>query len=116
MPNRRDQRKSKRVSALKPTWIRLKGQTFQVSNISNDGLGIIMKEDGPPFAIGERLAEIPIPLENGAVNVQGVVSHISYSEAGRICGIQFIFSGAEYDAVMRFKEERRQETTTREEK
>jgi hypothetical protein len=114
MPKRRDQRKSKRIAALKPTRISLKGRTFQVGNISSDGIGIILEDDSPSFLIGERVAEIPIPLESGVVNVQGVVSHISYTAAGRTCGIQFVFGGAEYDAVIRFIRERRQETTTRE--
>lgn len=116
MPSSHDKRRSKRIHELKPTRISLKGRQFQISNISNDGIGIILDDDAPPFSIGERLAEIPIPLENGAVNVQGVVSHISVTAAGRMCGIHFIFSGAEYDAVMQFKKERLQNPPTREAK
>ncbi len=105
MTSNRDKRKSSRVSTLKPTRIRLKGQAFDVSDISNDGIGIMLTDESPPFSIGERLPEIPLPLEDGTVNVQGVVSHISYTTAGRLCGIHFVFDGAEYDAVMRFKNE-----------
>ncbi len=115
MTTHRDKRKSKRVSALKPTRIRLKGQAFEVSDISNDGIGIVLTDDGPPFSIGERLAVIPIPLASGTVNVQGIVSHISYSANGRMCGIHFIFDGAEYDAVLQFKNERRRTPADREE-
>ena len=112
MADHRDQRRSKRIAALKPTHIHLKGQRFQVCDISNDGIGIVLSDDAPPFSIGERLAEIPIPLKNGTVGVQGVVSHISYTAAGKTCGIQFLFSGAEYDAVMQFKNERMQTPAT----
>ncbi len=106
MPASRDQRRSHRVRELKPTRIRLKGRHFMVSDISNSGIGIILEDDGPPFVVGERLEDVPIPLENGTVNVQGIVSHISVTTAGRTCGIHFIFRGAEYDAVIRFIQER----------
>jgi hypothetical protein len=115
MPKIRDQRKSKRITRLKPTRIDLKGQSFEVSDISNDGIGIILTDGGPPFSIGERLAAIPIPLADGAVSVQGVVSHISYTAAGCTCGIHFVFSGDEYDAVMRFRHERTQAAPAKEE-
>ena len=106
MPASHDQRRSSRVRELKSTRIRLKGSDFQVSDISNDGIGIILEDDGPHFAVGERLEAIPLPLESGTINVQGIVSHISVTTAGRTCGIHFIFRGAEYDAVIRFIQER----------
>jgi hypothetical protein len=105
MPKIRDQRRSRRAATLKPTRIDLKGRSFAVSDISNDGIGIILIDDGPSFSVGERLAAIPIPLADGAVYVQGVVSHISFTAAGRTCGIHFVFNGDEYDAVLRFKRE-----------
>ncbi len=114
MTGNREKRKSRRVSALKPTWIHLKGQAFEVSDISNDGIGIVLTDDGPAFSIGERLAAIPLPLAGGTVHVQGIVSHISYTAAGRLCGIHFVFDGAEYDAVMRFKHERLQNPADKE--
>ena len=116
MSSKRDQRRSKRISTLKPTHIHLKGQAFQVMDISNDGIGIILVDGAPSFSIGERLAEIPISLESGTIAVEGVVSHISYTAAGKTCGIQFLFSGTEYDAVMRFKKERTQTQATDEER
>ena len=106
MPASRDKRRSNRVRELKPTRIHLKGKPCEVTDISNDGIGIILEDDGPPFAVGERLEDIPIPLESGTVKVQGIVSHISVTTAGRTCGIHFIFPGAEYDAVIRFIQER----------
>ncbi len=106
MPSNRDQRRSHRVRELKPTRINLKGKPFEVSDISNYGIGIILEDDDPPFAVGERLEDIPLPLESGTVNVQGIVSHLSVTTAGRTCGIHFIFRGAEYDAVIRFIQER----------
>ena len=116
MTGKRDKRKSKRVSALKPTRIHLKGQAFEVSDISNDGIGIVLTDDGPAFSIGERLTEIPLPLASGTVSVQGIVSHISYTAAGRRCGIHFVFDGAEYDAVLRFKDERLQSPADKEDR
>ena len=114
MTSKRDKRKSRRISTLKPTRICLKGQAFEVCDISNDGIGIMLTDTGPPFSIGERLPEIPLPLADGTVNVQGIVSHISYTATGRLCGIHFVFDGAEYDAVMRFKNERQQKSVEKE--
>lgn len=108
MTNPHDKRKSKRATALKPTFIYLKGDTFKVHDISNDGLGIVLPDDAPAFTVGELLPEIPIPLARGMVHLRGVVSHLSYTAAGKLCGIQFLFEGAEYEAVIDFIRERLQ--------
>ena len=106
MTDQHEKRKSRRITALKPTFIDLKGNAFKVHDIWNEGVGIVLPEDGPPFAVGELLPEIPIPLESGTVNLRGVVSHISYVGNGKLCGIHFRFEGEEYDVVVRFIRER----------
>lgn len=108
MPNPRNQRKSERTYNLKPTCITLKGQWFQVNDISSEGIGIILKADGPRFFIGERLETIPIPLESGTVNLKGIVSHVSVTTAATVCGIRFLFSGDEFNTMLQFKKERMQ--------
>ncbi len=106
MTDHHEKRKSRRLTALKPTFIGLKGRPLQVHDICSEGVGIVLPEDGPSFAVGELLPEIPIPLESGTVNLRGVVSHVSYTGIGRLCGIHFLFEGEEYDIVIRFIRER----------
>lgn len=106
MPNPRNQRKSERTYDLKPTSITLKGQSFQVNDISSDGIGIVLKKDAPRFFIGERLENIPIPLESGIVHLEGIVSHVSVTTASTICGIRFLFKGDEFNTVIQFRKER----------
>jgi hypothetical protein len=114
MTSQHEKRKSKRVSALKPTYIYLKGNTIQVHDISNEGIGIVLADGAPSFAVGERLPEIPIPLASGTVTIRGVVSHVSYTTAGKMCGIQFLFEGTEYQAVIDFIHERLQNPAEKE--
>ena len=49
---------------------------------------------------------IPIPLAGITVNLKGIVSHISVTAGGKVCGIRFLFSGDDFDAAVRFKQER----------
>lgn len=106
MTDHHEKRKSRRHTALKPTFIGLKGYPLKVYDICNEGVGIVLPEDGPSFAVGELLPEIPIPLESGTVNLKGVVSHVSYTGMGKLCGIHFRFEGEEYDIIIRFIRER----------
>jgi len=108
MPNLHNKRNSTRGYDLKPTAITLKDQRFRINNISNHGIGIILEEDGPRFFIGERINKIPIPLKSGSVNLKGTISHISISATGTVCGINFMFSGDEFNTIIQFKKERTQ--------
>ena len=106
MSNVPNKRKSERAYEVKPTGIMLKGRIFQVNDISSEGIGIVLEEDGPRFFIGERLEKIPIPLQNGTVKVKGIVSHISITTTCTLCGIRYLFSGDEFNAIIQFKKER----------
>lgn len=99
-------RKSERAYDLIPTYIDLKGRRFQVRDISSEGIGIVLEDDGPRFFTGERLEKIPLPLQNGTLNLQGAVTHISVTGTGTVCGIRFIFSGNEFDSIVQFVRER----------
>jgi hypothetical protein len=101
-----DKRKNRREYNLKPTIINIKGSPFEVHNISSEGIGIIIEENGPQFTNGERIEKIPIPLEEGVVHLRGVVTHISVTSNSRICGIMFQFKGSEFKYLMQFKRER----------
>ena len=105
--NPSEKRKNQRTSDLKPTHIMLKNLPYQIKDISNTGIGIILKKDKPQFFLGERIEDIPISLSSGTINVRGVVSHISVSLTQKICGIRFFFlTGEEFKSVMLFKNER----------
>ena len=106
MENRSEQRKNSRVYELVPTQIMLKERLFTVNDISSSGMGIVLEDGGPSFYMGERIPSIPLPLAAGTVTLAGVVSHISVSDARRVCGIRFLFSGDDFDMVLRFKKER----------
>ena len=106
LPSLRNKRKGERAYDMKPTGIMLKGRVFQVNDIGSEGIGIVLEEDGPRFFIGERLEKIPIPLQSGMVNVKGIVSHISINTTCTVCGIRFLFSDDEFNAIIQFKKER----------
>ena len=106
MPKERDRRTSQRNCTLKPTRIRLKGHEFEIHDISSDGVGLILDQDGPRFVIGERLDSIPIPMQSRTLSIKGVVSHISITASCTICGIRFLFSGEEYKSIIQFIKER----------
>ena len=105
--NPSEKRKNQRTSDLKTTHIMLKNQSYQIKDISNTGIGIILKKDKPQFFLGERIEDIPISLSSGTINIRGVVSHISVALTQKICGIRFLFlTGEEFKSVMLFKNER----------
>ena len=105
MTENRNRRKSDRLFPLKPTRIKLKGNFFQLHDINNQGIGIILENDGPQFVTGERIDSVPIPLQSGTVNINGIVSHLSVTSKHRICGIRFLFNGDEFKSVIQFKNE-----------
>lgn len=102
----RNKRKDGRVYALKPTSILLKNRMLRVSDISNEGIGIVLDDHGPQFVTGERLENIPIPLDSGTVSLKGIVSHISVTAERKICGIRFDFGGTDFSVAVKFKRER----------
>ncbi|MEW6674344.1 MAG: PilZ domain-containing protein [Thermodesulfobacteriota bacterium] len=102
IPNKR---KNERSYALKPVRITLKDHSFQVNDISNEGIAIVLDKKGPQFFIGERIENIPLPLQTGTVYLMGTVSHISVNANGTVCGIRFLFSGNDFVSVVRFKKE-----------
>jgi len=100
-----NQRKNERTYALKPVRIILKDHPFQLNDISNEGMGIVLEKDGPQFFIGERIEKIPIPLKSGTVFLTGMVSHISVTSNCTVCGIRFLFSGEDFITLVQFKKE-----------
>ncbi len=106
MPHVDNRHKKVRSYELKPTSILLKDRLFRVNDISTEGIGIILEEKGPRFFIGERLEEIPLPLQSGPVTLKGFVTHISVTDSGTIYGIRFLFSGDDFNSIVQFKKER----------
>ena len=106
MPKIDNRREKNRSYDLEPTSILLKDRLFRVNDISTEGIGIILEDKGPRFFIGERLEEIPIPLQSGPVILKGFVAHISVTDSCTICGIRFLFSGDDFDSIVQFRKER----------
>ena len=106
MPAPANKRKNERAHHLKPTRIALKDTSLELNDISSGGIGVLLEKGGPEFITGERLEKIPLELQNGTVNLKGVVSHISVSTEKTICGIRFLLTGDEFDTVIQFKKER----------
>ncbi len=105
-PKPRNRRKTERIIALKPTRIRLKGHPLELSDISSEGIGVILEKEGPRFFIGERIDNIPLPLQGGTIDLPGMVSHISITAAHTVLGIRFLLGEGDFNAVNRFKKER----------
>jgi len=108
-----NKRKSERDVRIRPTTIQMKGRPLKVHNISSEGVGLLLEEDGPRFTIGERLEAIPLPLKAGAVNLKGVVTHISVTAGYTLCGIMFQLTGKDIQSLARFRQERTLPATDR---
>ncbi len=109
MPNYENKRKSKRFYDLKPTWIMLKNRFIRVHDISNEGIGVVLKEDSLRFFMGEQLQNIRISLQSGDIKLKGIVSHISVTAKCDVLGIQLLLSEEDFRSMVQFKKERIQE-------
>ena len=106
MPNHRNQRKNARNYNLMPTNILLKGQQFQINDISSAGIGIVLEKHKPQFVVGERLENIALPMQDGPLTVKGIVTHISLNASHTVCGIRLDLTSDEFKAISQFKKER----------
>ncbi len=67
-------------------------ERFLINNISSEGIGVVV--EGPEtFFLGQRIEAIHFPKDNQDVTLKGIVSHISKTDRGHLCGIRFVFSG-----------------------
>ena len=73
--------------------VAIRQEQFQLDNISNEGIGIVI--DGPDaFFIGQRLDSILFKDQEQERALNGIVSHISKDAQGFLCGIRFLFEGS----------------------
>jgi len=106
MSQRVDRRNSCRECNLKPTQVVIKDRIFQLNDISNEGVGVLLNGEETAFHLGERIETICLPLKSGEVTLSGVVTHMSRTESATVCGIRFLFKNSdEFDAVSRFMED-----------
>lgn len=67
-------------------------ERFLINDISSEGIGVVVK--GPDiFFLGQRIEAIHFPKEDQEMILKGIVSHLSKTDRGYLCGIRFIFSG-----------------------
>jgi hypothetical protein len=105
-----ENRKSERTDDLVPTLIEIRQKSFRVNDISPEGIGIILTDTSDVFHMGERLDRVILPVDGGKTALKGIVTHLSASDSKRVCGIRFLFdSSKEFDAVARFRKERRRD-------
>ena len=101
-----DRRNYCRECNLKPTQVVIKDRIFQLNDISNEGVGVLLNGEDTAFHLGERIETICLPLKSGEVTLSGVVTHMSRTESATVCGIRFLFKNSdEFDAVSRFMED-----------
>jgi hypothetical protein len=105
-----NRRQAERIYTIKPTDIVLKGTSYRINDISNEGIGLVLEDENPTFFMGERIDAIPLRMTTRTITLKGIVTHMSKSAAGTICGIRFLFQDSEeFKAALQFKEERRSE-------
>jgi len=106
MNQEKDRRTYCRECNLKPTEVVIKNRIFQLNDISNEGVGVLVNGEEKAFHLGERIEKICLPSRGGEVTLSGVVTHMSRTDAAIVCGIRFLFkSSDEFDAVSRFMED-----------
>lgn len=107
MTDHRNKREADRLYSLKKTEIKIKETVYPVSDISAEGIGLVIGDQTVEFFLGQRIDCIPIALESGTKHLKGTVAHISRNRDAQICGIQFRFNDKkEFDWVAAFKKER----------
>jgi hypothetical protein len=88
----KNRRQTTRRTTQYGTIVTIGKERFLINNISSEGIGVVV--EGPDtFFMGQRIDAIQFPKENPDIALNGIVSHISKTDRGFMCGIRFIFSG-----------------------
>ncbi|MFC1505236.1 PilZ domain-containing protein [Thermodesulfobacteriota bacterium] len=101
-----EKRKSVRQSILEPTHIVIGEDTYQLANVSSQGIGIQVAS-GHSFYLGQRVVSIKIETDDVARFFDGTITHLTHQQSGVVCGIRFIFNDIEaYNHMARYVKER----------
>jgi hypothetical protein len=88
----KNRRQSIRAVAQYGATVTIGEARFLINNISSEGIGVVV--EGPDtFFLGQRIEAIHFPKENQDMILKGIVSHLSKTDRGYLCGIRFVFSG-----------------------
>ena len=88
----KNRRQSNRAEAQYGAIVTIGEARFLMNNISSEGIGVVV--EGPDtFFLGQRIEAIRFPKENQDMILKGIVSHLSKTDRGYLCGIRFVFSG-----------------------
>ena len=101
-----EKRQATRFTKLKPTRIGIGADSYQVVNISREGIGIQIDEDHS-FYLGQRLRAIKIKTRSRSRSYDGLITHITHQHATVVCGIRFVLNDIEgYDHMADYVRER----------
>ena len=101
-----EKRQTTRYTNLKPTRIGIGEKSYQVVNISREGIGILIAEDHS-FYLGQRLSAIKIQTSSRSRSYDGMITHITHQQAAVVCGIRFVLNDiAGYDHMADYVKER----------
>ena len=101
-----EKRQTARYSNLKPTMIGIGNRSYQVVNISREGIGIQIDKDHS-FFLGQRLTAIKIQTREQTRFFDGTITHITHQQAIVVCGIRFVLNDiAGYDHMALYVKER----------
>ena len=88
----KNRRQTPRAAAQYGAIVTIGEARFLINNISSEGIGVVV--EGPDtFFLGQRIEAIHFPKEDQDMILKGIVSHLSKTDRGYLCGIRFVFSG-----------------------
>jgi len=79
--------------------IEINGTNYEVINLAEDGVGIVVDEESA-FAAGQQLDAIKLQLDTDHLQLRGRVVQVSPRDFQLICGIEFIKMGKENEGTM----------------
>ena len=103
MRDAENRRESNRTYPPETKHIFINEKLFILNNIGRNGISVLV-ETTRDFSLGQRIVSILLENHADAPPLAGVVSHMSQSDSGIVCGIRFEFKNrAEFDYVEKIK-------------
>jgi len=88
----KNRRQTTRLSAQYGAIVTIGKERFLINDISSQGIGVVVEGPDTLF-LGQRIEAIQFPKDDPDMILKGIVSHISKTDRGYLCGINFEFSG-----------------------
>ena len=101
-----EKRRTVRQANLLPTRVIIENNTYQVVNVSREGIGIRI-EGEHSFYLGQRVTSIAIETQDKTCSFDGAITHITHQQATVVCGIRFDLGDIDaYNHMAQYVEER----------